>query len=125
MSEELTPLEPLEPLEELRNLAQMAYYYAEDNECLDNAKGHFQIIETALKRNIELEKANIKLMEENTRLRERPLDFYTDVEKKLKALNEILVLHDKWLGYEMSDFEFFTLFNEIKDKYDLFKEVLQ
>ena len=43
--------------------------------------------------------------------------------KDLKALNEILALHDKWLGNEMSDFEFFTLLSEIKDKYGLSKEV--
>lgn len=47
------------------------------------------------------------------------------IEKELKALNEILVLHDKWLGYEISDFEFFTLLVEIKDKYDLLKEELK
>lgn len=45
-------------------------------------------------------------------------------EKKLKALNEILVLYDKWLGHEISDFEFFTLLNEIINKYDLLKKVL-
>ena len=39
--------------------------------------------------------------------------------EKNKALNEILALHDKWLGNEMSDFEFFTLLSEIKDKYEL------
>lgn len=44
---------------------------------------------------------------------------FETIEKELKALNEILVLHDKWLGNEMSDFEFFTLLSEIKDKYDL------
>lgn len=44
-------------------------------------------------------------------------------EKKLKALNEICALYGKWLGNEMSDFEFFTLLNEITTKYDLSKEV--
>ena len=44
--------------------------------------------------------------------------------KELKALNEILALHDKWLGNKISDFEFFTLLTEIKDKYDLLEEVL-
>ena len=44
--------------------------------------------------------------------------------KEIKALNEILALHDKWLGNEMSDFEFFTLLSEVKDKYGLSKEVL-
>lgn len=39
--------------------------------------------------------------------------------KKLKALNEIIALHDIWLGYKISDFEFFTLLNEIVSKYDL------
>lgn len=43
--------------------------------------------------------------------------------KEIKALNEILSLYDKWLGNEMSDFEFFTLLTEIKDKYGLSKEV--
>ena len=32
-------------------------------------------------------------------------------------INEILALHDKWLGYEISDFEFFTLLSEIRFKY--------
>ena len=41
------------------------------------------------------------------------------IEKELKALEEIVTLHDKWLGNEMSDFEFFTLLSEIKDKYGL------
>jgi len=43
------------------------------------------------------------------------------IEQELKALNEILALHDKWLGNEMSDFEFFTLLSEIKYKYGLSK----
>ena len=43
--------------------------------------------------------------------------------KEIKALNEILALYDKWLGNEMSDFEFFTLLADIKDKYGLSKEV--
>ena len=51
------------------------------------------------------------------------LDFIT-IEKELKALNEILILYNKWLGNEISDFEFFTLLNEITTKYDLLKEVL-
>ena len=45
------------------------------------------------------------------------------IEKELKALNEILALHDKWLGnHQISDFEFFTLLIEIRDKYGLLKE---
>ena len=43
------------------------------------------------------------------------------LEKKLKALNEILALHDKWLRNEISDFEFFTLLVDIRDKYGLLK----
>lgn len=43
------------------------------------------------------------------------------IKQELKALNEILALHDKWLGNEMSDFEFFTLLSEIKYKYGLSK----
>lgn len=39
--------------------------------------------------------------------------------EKLKALNEILALYDRWLAWEISDFEFFTLLNEIVSKYDL------
>lgn len=42
-----------------------------------------------------------------------------------KALNEIVALHDKWLGNGMSDFEFFTLLNDIKYKYGLENEVLK
>lgn len=48
---------------------------------------------------------------------------FETIEKELKALNEILILYDKWLGNEMSEFEFFTLLNEIRDKYGLAKEV--
>lgn len=44
------------------------------------------------------------------------------IENKLKALKEIVALHDKWLGYGMSDFEFFTLLNDIRDKCDIWKE---
>ena len=47
-----------------------------------------------------------------------------EIENELKELNEILALHDKWLGNEISDFEFFTLLVEIRDKYGLLKEVL-
>lgn len=46
------------------------------------------------------------------------------IENKLKALNEIVVLYDKWLGNGMSDYEFFTLLNDIKYKYGLENEVL-
>lgn len=49
---------------------------------------------------------------------------YNELCDKEEALNEILALHDKWLGNEMSDFEFFTLLSEVKDKYGLSKEVL-
>lgn len=45
------------------------------------------------------------------------------IEKELKALNEILSLYGKWLGYEISDFEFFTLLNDTLDKYDLLKRI--
>lgn len=44
--------------------------------------------------------------------------------EELKELNEIIALHDKWLGNEMSDFEFFTLLSETRYKYDLQKEKL-
>lgn len=47
------------------------------------------------------------------------------IENKLKALNEIVALYDKWLGNGMSDFEFFTLLNDIKYKYGLENEVLK
>lgn len=50
---------------------------------------------------------------------------FKTIEEELKALNEILILYDKWLGNEMSEFEFFTLLSEIKDKYGLSKEVLK
>lgn len=43
------------------------------------------------------------------------------IEKELKALNEMIALHDKWLGNEMSDFEFFTLLSETRYKYGLSK----
>ena len=46
------------------------------------------------------------------------------IEKSLKALEEIIVLHNEWLAHQKSDFEFFTLFNEIVCKYEL-KEILK
>lgn len=44
--------------------------------------------------------------------------------KEYKALKEIIALYKEWLGRQKSDFEFFTLFNDIVWKYDL-KEVLK
>lgn len=49
----------------------------------------------------------------------KKLRAYIETGEKLNALNEIIALHDIWLGYKISDFEFFTLLNEIRDKYDL------
>lgn len=53
------------------------------------------------------------------------LEQFETIENKLKALNEIVALYDKWLGNGMSDFEFFTLLNDIKYKYGLENEVLK
>lgn len=47
------------------------------------------------------------------------VELETLITKELKALNEIVALHDKWLGNGMSDFEFFTLLNDIRDKCDI------
>ena len=44
--------------------------------------------------------------------------------KEYNALKEIIALYNEWLAHEKSDFEFFTLFNDIVWKYDL-KEVLK
>lgn len=52
------------------------------------------------------------------------LEQFETIENKLKALNEIVALYDKWLGNGMSDYEFFTLLNDIKYKYGLENEVL-
>lgn len=41
-----------------------------------------------------------------------------------KALKEIIALHNDWLAYQKSDYEFFTLLNDIICKYDL-KEVIE
>ena len=62
---------------------------------------------------IRLENANYELV------REKEAN-----EKKLKALDEILALYGKWLGNEISDFEFFKLLNDITNRYDLVKEIL-
>lgn len=69
-------------------------------------------------------------MEHNLRVRLENINYELvrekqESEKKLKALNEIVALHDKWLGNGMSDFEFFTLLNDIKYKYGLENEVLK
>lgn len=74
-------------------------------------------------------KANLVSMCENLAklvgLKEKDyVELETLITKKLKALNEIVALYDKWLGNEMSDFEFFTLLNDIKYKYGLENEVL-
>lgn len=61
------------------------------------------LIESALKRNNKLEKENIKLMEENVNLRGRPLDFYTNAEKKFKALEVIKELLKIKIGIDESE----------------------
>lgn len=76
----------------------------------------YTIIEKELK-----EYENLKISYLENLLNEQSKEY---IYKKLKALDEILALYDKWLGNEMSDFEFFTLLNEIAHKYDLLKEVL-
>lgn len=88
------------------------------NEYLFNKE--IKVIEQALKRLEELEKAFDALSKEDEKAKKL---LSKEIEKN-RALNEILALHDKWLGNEMSDFEFFTLLSEIKDKYSLSKEVL-
>ena len=86
----------------------------------------FEIIEKELKA-----KANLVSMCENLAklvgLKEKDyVELETLITKKLKALNEIVALHDKWLGnHQISDFEFFTLLNDIKYKYGLENEVLK
>ena len=52
------------------------------------------------------------------------VDEFIIIQKSLKALEEIIVLHNEWLAHQKSDFEFFTLFNEIVCKYELLKEIL-
>ena len=109
----MTSLEALEHLN--KNIIVVAEDIDED----------FNIIEKELKA-----KANLVSMCENLAkllgLKEKDyVELETLITKKLKALNEIVALHDKWLGYEMSDFEFFTLLNDIKYKYGLENEVLK
>ena len=84
----------------------------------DNRKD-YNIIEKELKRLEELEKAFDSLSKEDEKAKKL---LSLEIEKN-RALNEILALYDKWLGNEMSDFEFFTLLSEVKDKYGLSKEV--
>lgn len=93
------------------------------NNC-NKALKKISVIEKALQVKEELE---VKVKDLTKALGIQALKEFNDVlndTKKLKALNEILALHDKWLGNEISDFEFFTLLTEIRDKYDLLKEEL-
>ena len=101
-------------IEQAEALEMICYYAKEhlkDNEAMsqsvDIAKG---IIKQELKAFDTLSKDHEKAMKELSK----------EIEKN-RALNEILALHDKWLGNEMSDFEFFTLLSEIKYKYGLSK----
>lgn len=48
-----------------------------------------------------------------------------DAEKNKKVLKEILALYKEWLGYRKSDFEFFTLLQEIVCKHEFSMEVLK
>ena len=108
MSKELKALERIKNREILIDIGMTCTIY---NECED-LHDDFDIIETTLKENQE----RIEELEETNHLmfiREHKN------EKKLKVLDEILALHDKWLGYKMSDFEFFTLLCEARRKYDL------
>ena len=103
MSKELEVSEELEALEKLTNYKCSCM--SEKIECK-------KIIEVALK--------------ELAVKREVIGDILTgDEEKKLKALNEICALYSKWLGYKIGDYEFFTLLNDILDKYDLLKDLLR
>lgn len=86
---------------------QMYDYF---KECLNE-------ITKKLKRLEELEKAFDALSKDDEKAKKL---LSLEIEKN-RALNEILALYDKWLGNEMSDFEFFTLLNEITHKYDLLK----
>lgn len=104
-------------------------------EFTDEYKKNKKLIETTLKNYEELTNKPVILYERTHGSSQALIDTicknYKEIkitnledEKKLKALNEILALHDKWLGNEMSDFEFFTLLNEARDKYGLLEEVL-
>ena len=108
-----------EGLEELKKLGDE--YPSEGDTLWAQYSERFSIIEKELKEGemehtlrVRLENINYELVREKQ-----------ENEKKLKALNEIVALHDKWLGNRMSDFEFFTLLNDIKYKYGLENEVLK
>ena len=95
----------LEVLKELKeacatHMGRMVYILQEDK---------FEAIEKAFD---SLSKDHEKAMKELSK----------EIEKN-RALNEICALYGKWLGHKMSDFEFFSLLNEITTKYDLSKEV--
>lgn len=107
-----------EGLEALKDIKSKPFSWEKLKDSLD-------IIEKELKAKDNLASMCEKLAE-LVGLKEKDyVELETLITKKLKALNEIVALHDKWLGYEMSDFEFFTLLNDIKYKYGLENEVLK
>ena len=101
-------------IEQAQALAMICHYakeYLKDNKTMSQSVDIAQgIIKKQLNAFDTLSKDYEKVMKELSK----------EIEKN-RALNEILALHDKWLGNEMSDFEFFTLLSEIKYKYGLSK----
>lgn len=101
----------LEILQEIKN---KPFSWEKLKDSLDTIEKELKEGEMEHTLRVRLENINYELVREKQ-----------ESEKKLKALNEILALYDKWLGNEMSDFEFFTLLNDIKYKYGLENEVLK
>ena len=118
------------PEEALNNLTQLAYYYADDDEhILNNAKGYYELIETALKRLEEYDKTEYSALIESHKklLKEKSAN-----EKSLKALEiikekKVDVYHIQATN-KVGEYNFWRLRTSKrlkKKEYDLLKEVLK
>jgi len=131
-----------EELEALNNLTQLAFYYAEDNGCLENAKKYKDIIGKELKRKQDLEqmlhKMNVKhgyeeylkiskaleiikvLFNGRTKLYERNDGIEITIDKNGKYKKVPISLHI--LEFYVGDLHY--EFHLHKEEFDLLKEVL-
>lgn len=129
-------------LDEREELEDKASFYEAENKRLQSLVDIFQNAITIIKKPMEIKafdtnnKALSMLAQTITEIQTNDLDIRlretlrkwvleNACPKEVKALKEIITLYRDWLANQKSDFEFFTLLNEIVCKYELSKEVLK
>ena len=124
-------------LEEREELEEKASFYEAENKQLTKLVNIFKGALTLVHKPITFEETNdmsslvrqcveIKQNQLEETLRETLRDWVLKnaCPKEYKALKEIIALYTEWVAHQKSDFEFFTLLNEIVCKY-LSKEAIK